>query len=120
MNLEITLASVIFFVLTFGIAGIFLATKFLGPNDNSNKTKNLVYESGITNPIGGVDTPFSVKFYLVAILFVILDIEITFMLPWSINVRDLGFYGLIEMFLFVGLLFIGLIYIYLKKALSWH
>jgi NADH-quinone oxidoreductase subunit A len=120
MSLELTLSSIIFFVLAFGIAGVFIATKFLGPRNPNHKIKNLVYESGITNPVGSPDAPFSVKFYIVAILFVIFDVEIAFMLPWAVNVRELGYFGIFEMFLFITLLFAGLIYIYLKKALKWH
>lgn len=69
--------------------------------------------------INSADNRFSVKFYLVAISFLLFDVEVIFMFPWAVNVVDLGVAGLFKMFIFMGLLFIGLIYIYKKKALSW-
>lgn len=120
MSLELILASSIIFVLVIVIPTLFVLSKKLGPNSQGNRAKNLSYESGITNPIGGSDNPFSVKFYLVAILFVLFDVEIIFMFPWAINVRELGFFGLGEMFTFVGLLVAGLIYVYRIGALKWQ
>lgn len=67
-----------------------------------------------------MENRFSVKFYLVAILFVLFDVEIIFMFPWAVNVRELGFFGLFEMFTFMLLLLGGLIYIYKIKALKWQ
>ena len=120
MSLELILASVIVFALAAIIPVVFLATRKLGPQSVGNRAKNLTYESGITKPVGGSDGRFSVKFYLVAILFVIFDVEILFMLPWAVNLRELGLFGLLEMFTFMGLLLAGLIYIYWKKALTWQ
>lgn len=120
MSLELTLASTIIFVLALLIPIIFLATKKLGPSNNTNITKNLPYESGITNPYGSSDGRFSVKFYLVAIMFVLFDVEIMFLFPWAVNLRELGMFGIGEMFSFMFLLLVGLIYIYWKKALTWQ
>jgi len=120
MSQELILASIALAALVILLPALFLATQKLGPHARGNAAKNLTYESGITHPYGQTNTPFSVKFYLVAILFVIFDIEITFMFPWAVNLRDLGFFGLLEMFSFMGLLFAGLLYIYWKKALAWE
>ena len=120
MSLEIALASSIIMILAVLIPVIFLATRKLGPSHIGNRAKNLTYESGITKPFGGVEGRFSVKFYLVAILFVVFDVEILFMFPWAVNLRDLGYFGLVEMFTFMLLLLAGLIYVYWKKALSWQ
>ncbi len=120
MSLELTLASSIIFVLVVVIPTVFVLSKKLGPNSKGNKQKNLPYESGVTNPIGGSENRFSVKFYLVAILFVLFDVEIIFMFPWAVNVRELGYFGLAEMFTFMGLLVAGLIYVYRIKALRWQ
>ncbi|WP_024955271.1 NADH-quinone oxidoreductase subunit A [Sulfurospirillum arcachonense] len=120
MSLELILASSIIFVLAITIPILFVLSKKLGPNSQGNKQKNLSYESGVTNPIGGSDSRFSVKFYLVAILFVLFDVEIIFMFPWAVNVRELGFFGLAEMFSFMILLIAGLIYVYRIKALKWQ
>ena len=120
MSLELTLASSIILAMVVIIPTLFVLSKKLGPNSKGNKQKNLSYESGITNPIGGCDSRFSVKFYLVAILFVLFDVEILFMFPWAVNVRELGYFGLAEMFTFMGLLVAGLIYVYRIGALKWH
>jgi NADH-quinone oxidoreductase subunit A len=120
VSLELILASSIVLVLVIAIPTLFVMSKKLGPNTQGNKQKNLSYESGITNPIGGSDGRFSVKFYLVAILFVLFDVEIIFMFPWAVNVRELGFFGLFEMFTFMGLLIAGLIYVYKIGALKWQ
>lgn len=120
MSLEVVLAGSIIFVLSIFVPLLFLLTKELGPNTKGNKAKNSSYESGITQTIGNSSGRFSVKFYLVAILFVLFDVEIVFLFPWAINVRELGTFGLFEMFTFMFLLFSGLIYIYKIKALSWQ
>jgi NADH-quinone oxidoreductase subunit A len=120
VSLELILASSIVFVLVVTIPTLFVLSKKLGPNSKKNKTKNLSYESGITNPIGRSDGRFGVKFYLVAILFVLFDVEIIFMFPWAVNVRELGFLGLFEMFTFMGLLIAGLLYVYRIGALKWQ
>jgi NADH-quinone oxidoreductase subunit A len=116
---SIIFASTLFVTIAIALGVVFILTKFLGPNETDNKEKNTIYESGITNPVGSTKIFFSVKFYLVAILFVIFDVEVLFMLPWAVNVRELGMFGLIEMFTFIGLLFAGLIYLYRKGALKW-
>jgi len=119
MSTELILASVTFVAIGLILVGVFILTRFLGPNNKNSELKNKVYESGVTNPVGTTNIRFSVKFYLVAIGFLLFDVEVVFMFPWAINVVDLGVAGLIKMFIFMGLLFIGLIYIYKKKALSW-
>lgn len=119
MSNELLLSSTIFVVIGLILITVFLLTKYIGPQNKNDKAKNTVYESGVSNPVGGTNLRFSVKFYLVAILFVIFDVEIIFMFPWAVNLRTLGFFGLAEMFMFMGLLLAGLVYIYKKKALSW-
>ncbi len=120
MSYELLLASSIITVLVIIIPSAFLATKKLGVRNKGNSAKNTSYESGVTKSIGGSDSRFSVKFYLVALLFVLFDVEIIFMFPWAVNVRELGFFGLAEMFTFMGLLIAGLIYVYKAKALKWQ
>jgi NADH-quinone oxidoreductase subunit A len=119
MSTELILASVIFVSIGFILVGVFVLTQFIGPNNKDSKMKNTVYESGVTNPVGNTSIRFSIKFYLVAISFLLFDVEIIFMFPWAVNVLELGYAGLIKMFVFVGLLFLGLIYMYKKKALEW-
>jgi len=119
MSTELILASVIFVSIGCILVAVFVLTQFIGPNNKDSKIKNTVYESGVSNPVGGTNIRFSVKFYLVAISFLLFDVEIIFMFPWAVNVVELGYAGLIKMFVFVGLLFLGLIYMYKKKALEW-
>ena len=111
----------VLFVVTFGAftattIAARLASRALAAKD-SEKIKLSVYECGpeVTRQPNRV----SPQFYLFALLFLLFDVEIIFMFPWAVNVRELGFFGLSEMFMFMGLLFAGLIYIYKKKALSW-
>jgi NADH-quinone oxidoreductase subunit A len=120
VSLELILASSIIFVLALALPALFLLTRRLGPNTQGNYAKNLSYESGVSKSIGNGENRFSVKFYLVAILFVLFDVEIIFMFPWAVNVRELGLFGLFEMFTFMFLLLSGLIYIYNIKALKWQ
>ena len=119
MSAELILASVIFVSIGLILAGVFIFTKYIGPKSEDSEIKNSVYESGVTNPIGNTNIRFSVKFYLVAISFLLFDVEIVFMFPWAVNVLELGYLGLFKMFIFMGLLFAGLIYLYKKKALLW-
>lgn len=102
------------------VPGIMVATTILGPRSPKEKIKNEAYESGIKNVIGSVDQKFSVKFYLMAILFLIFDIEAVFMYPWAVNVRELGWFGFTEMVVFILLLLTGLIYILRKGVLNWR
>ncbi len=120
MSSELMLSGIILFVLAVGIPIAFLATKSLGPKNPNVKNKNLTYESGVTAPVGKIGSRHNVRFYLVAIIFIIFDVEIIFLFPWAVNVRELGSFGLMEMFLFVSLLFAGLVYVYMKKALKWQ
>ncbi|MDQ8006346.1 MAG: NADH-quinone oxidoreductase subunit A [Pedobacter sp.] len=95
-----------------------LATHLLGPKRKTDD-KLTTFESGV-KVIGNARQPFSIKYFLVAILFVLFDIEVIFMYPWAVNFRELGWNGLIEMFIFMGTLLLGFIYILKKKALDWH
>lgn len=119
MSTQLVLASIIFVLIGIILSSVFVLSKYVGPKNEHVELKNSVYESGVSNPIGNTNIRFSIKFYLVAILFVLFDVEIIFMFPWAVNIKELGYLGLFEMFMFMGLLFAGLIYIYKKKALSW-
>ncbi|MDH3297077.1 MAG: NADH-quinone oxidoreductase subunit A [Gemmatimonadota bacterium] len=80
--------------------------------------KAIAYESGM-QPLGDTRQRFSVKFYVVAMLFIVFDIETIFFLPWAVIFRDLGLFGLIEMFVFMGVLAVGLAYAWKKGTLEW-
>ena len=90
----------------------------LGPKRPSAR-KSSPYESGIT-PIGVAQRRLPVKFYLIAVLFILFDIEIIFLLPWAVTFRELGLFGLVEVFVFVAILVVGFIWIWKKGALEWE
>ncbi len=100
----------------FGV-GTIVITHLIGPKVRT-ETKLGAFESGV-EVIGNARQPFSIKYFLVAILFVIFDIEVVFMYPWAVNFREFGVDGLIQMFVFMGILLLGFIYVIKKKALSW-
>jgi NADH-quinone oxidoreductase subunit A len=83
-----------------------------------NSIKNSTYECGV-EPVGDARERFSIKFYLVAVLFILFDIEAVFLYPWAVAFRQLGLYGLIEMVLFIVILFVGYVYLLKKRALEW-
>ncbi len=80
--------------------------------------KFTTYESGM-QPRGDARTRFSVKFYLVAILFILFDIEVVFLYPWAVRYKTLGLFGLVEMFIFLIVLLVGYFYILGTGALEW-
>lgn len=100
----------------FGLSNIVLAEK-LGPK-RSTRSKLSTYESGM-EPIKSARERFTVKFYLVAMMFILFDIEVVFMYPWAVQFKHLGMYGFTAMFLFMVLLFSGYVYVVKKGALKW-
>lgn len=100
------------------VFGTILASNFLGPKRKSSR-KNVNFECGL-DPIGDARTPFAIKYFLVAILFVLFDIEIVFMYPWAVNYKEIGLSGLLKMGGFIALLLVGYLYIVKRKALDWE
>ena len=98
-------------------AGLLTASYLLGKRVR-NKVKDMPYESGIV-PTGDARQRFSVKFYLVAMLFILFDIEAIFLYPWAVVFRDLRMAGFVEMLIFVVLILSGFFYIWKKGALDW-
>lgn len=109
---------VVLFVVTTVLAFVVIGlSKLLGPRRGS-KRKLMPYESGM-NPIGDAMQRMPVRFYLVAMLFILFDIEVVFMLPYALVFRSLGVFGLVEMGTFVMILLVGLIYAWKVGALKW-
>ena len=81
--------------------------------------KGEAFECG-SAPSGTAWARFSVKFYLVAILFVVFDVEVVFMYPWAVLYRELGLFGFVEMAMFIGILTVGFAYAWRKGALEWR
>lgn len=95
-----------------------IASHWLGPK-RKTKIKLDSFECGVESE-GNARLPFAIKYFLVAILFVLFDIEVIFMYPWAVNFKDLGLTGVIEVFTFIILLLVGFYYMLAKKALKWE
>ena len=94
------------------------AGRLLGPR-NRTETKLEAFECG-NEPSGSAWGRFSVKFYLTAILFIVFDVEVVFMYPWALVFRDLGWFGMGSMAIFISILALGLVYEWRKGALEWE
>ena len=107
------------FIIAFGFVAttLFLAA-IIGPK-TSGGVKDLSFECGIES-YGNARAPFSVKFFLVAILFVLFDVEVIFMYPWAVNFREMGLLGLLKMSFFLGSLLLGFFYVIKKGGLDWE
>ena len=108
---------VMFLVALFIAVFVIVASSFLGPR-RPTKRKLMPYESGM-EPIGQAQRRFPVKFNLVAMIFILFDIEVIFFFPYALVYRRLGTFGLIEMGLFMLILLIGFVYIWKRGALQW-
>ncbi|MGE5177054.1 MAG: NADH-quinone oxidoreductase subunit A [Hyphomicrobiales bacterium] len=105
-------------VIAIGFAAFTLAASyFLGRRVN-DPAKLLPYECGIT-PVGSARERFHTRFYLVAMLFIVFDLETVFLYPWAVVQRQLQVFGLIEMSIFMVILLLGLVYVWGKGALEW-
>ena len=102
----------------FALAGaMVILSTFVGKH-RYNRAKMSPYECGMT-PVGDARERFSVKFYMVAILFIVFDLETIFLIPWAVVFRGLGLFGFVEMVIFIGVLLVGLVYVWKKGALQW-
>ena len=119
MVTELVLSAVALVGIAIVIPLIMLATTVFGPKADG-VAKNEPYESGVKRMIGLAEQKFSVKFYLLAILFLLFDIEAVFMYPWAVSVRELGWFGFAEMVLFIVILVVGYVYAWAKGALDWE
>lgn len=96
-----------------------LLNRLLGPRRHHSAVTAEPFECG--NPVSGSAWHrFSIKFYLVAILFIVFDIEVVFMYPWAVVFRELGLFGFIEMMIFVVILTVGFVFAWRKGALGWN
>ena len=119
MNLESYLPVLLFILVGLAVgAGPLLIGKLLGPN-RPDPEKLSPYECGF-EAFEDTRSKFDVRYYLVAIQFIIFDLEIAFVFPWAVNFRNLGIVGLTEMGIFIGLLVLGFVYVWKKGALEWE
>jgi NADH-quinone oxidoreductase subunit A len=100
------------------VAGAMVGGSFLLGHRVRNRVKDMPYESGMV-PTGDARGRFSVKFYLVAMLFILFDIEAIFLYPWVVVYRDLKMLGFFEMLIFIVLVLAGFFYIWKKGVLNW-
>jgi NADH-quinone oxidoreductase subunit A len=107
------------FVIAAGLAGaLIMASEFVGQHKRT-KAKDQPYECGML-PTGDARERFSVHFYMVALLFILFDIEAIFLYPWALVYHDLKVFGFVEMLVYIVILFVGYIYLWKKGALDWY
>jgi NADH-quinone oxidoreductase subunit A len=105
-------------VIAMAVAGGMLGISYLLGKKVRDAVKDMPYESGIV-PTGDARQRFSVKFYLVAMLFMVFDIEAIFLYPWAVVYRELKMFAFVEMLIFIVLIFCGFFFIWKKGALDW-
>lgn len=103
--------SVFFALLTYGLSWLFRPS-----NPSSNKLST--YECGEI-PFGGSWIQFNLRFYLVALIFLVFEVEIVFLFPWAVVLKKIGLFAFLEMLIFLGILFVGFAYVWRKQDLSW-
>ena len=106
-----------FIALGFVFGGLAFAA-WLGPK-KAGKVKDENFECGIEQ-YGNARSPFSVKYFLIAILFVLFDVEVIFLYPWAVNFKTLGLVGFVDMVLFIAFVLAGFFYVIKKGALKWE
>ena len=113
------LSIIIFLFIALGLSIGFVLINFLASPSNPDPEKLSAYECGF-EPFNDSRMEFDVRFYLVAILFIIFDLEIAFLFPWAISLGEIGLYGFFSMMLFLFILTVGFIYEWKKGALDWE
>ena len=105
-------------LLAMGIAVGMVALSALLGGRRPSRVKAEPYECGMT-PTGDARGRFSVKFYLVGMLFILFDVEVVFLYPWAVVFRELGMFGFYEMLVYIGVILVGFLYIWKKGVLDW-
>ncbi len=118
MNLEFYVILIIFLI-SFILSGIILTLSSLLSDKSPDKEKVSVYECGF-DPFHNPGEPFSIKFFLIGILFLIFDLEVTYLFPWSVGTNLINLKGQFIVYLFLFILVIGLIYEWVKGGLDWE
>jgi len=116
--LEVYFPVLVQVILAGGLAAFLIGLSWFLGKKLSNKVKDSPYECGM-RPTGTAKERFSVKFYLVAMIFILFDIEAIFLYPWVVVYKDLGLFAFVEMFVFVVLILCGFYYIWKKGVLDW-
>ncbi len=106
-------------VVALGLAAVMVTLSQLVGKHKRTRAKDTAYECGI-EPTGDAQQRFSVKFYMVAMLFILFDVEAVFLYPWAVIARELKMFGFWEMLLYIGLVLVGFFYIWRKGVLDWN
>lgn len=109
----------IFMIIALGMSGAMVLGSILVARQKPDPDKNSAYECGF-DAFGDARNKFDVRFYLVTLLFIIFDLEIAFLFPWAISLKDIGLFGFWSMVTFLGVLTVGFIYEWKKGALDWE
>ena len=109
---------ILFLIIAFGLSCAFIVINFILSPKNPDPEKLSAYECGF-EPFQDSRMEFDVRFYLVAILFIIFDLEIAFLFPWAVSLDVIGGFGLVAMAIFLAVLVVGFIYEWKKGALEW-
>ena len=99
------------------VAAALITAKLIAP-DKPGKLKNSTYECG-EEPVGSPWVRFNTRFYVVALIFLVFDVEVLFLYPWAINLRELGLFAWVDMAIFILILGVGLAYVWAKGDLEW-
>lgn len=105
-------------VLAIGFPILTLVISWLVAPRQPDRVKDASYECGV-DPVGDARLRHSIRFYVVAMLFIVFDLETVFLYPWAVTYNKLGMFGLIEMLVFLGILLVGYIYVWKRGALDW-
>lgn len=109
----------VFIIIAAGMSVMMIGLSFVVGKQNPDADKNAAYECGF-DAFDDARSRFDVRFYLVAILFIIFDLEIAFLFPWAVTLGDIGLFGFWSMMVFLGVLTVGFIYEWNKGALEWE
>lgn len=109
----------LYFIIGFVFVGIGILTAAVLRPSHPNPIKNSTYECG-EEPMGGAWIKFNIRFYVLALIFLLFDVEVVFLLPWAVVYKQLGWFAFIEMIVFVVILLAGLAYVWAKGDLSWE
>jgi NADH-quinone oxidoreductase subunit A len=109
----------IFLVVAAAITGLMIFGSYMLAQQKPDSEKASAYECGF-EAFADARTKFDVRFYLVAILFIIFDLEVAFLFPWAVSLKDIGVFGFLSMVVFLGVLTVGFVYEWKKGALDWE
>ena len=110
---------IIFTILAIVLVALPLFIQYIiSPRHNKNDDKQMSYECGEI-PEGSAWVQFNIRFYIIALIFIIFDVEVVFLFPWAVVFKDIGLLALLEVMVFLGILIVGFAYVWMKGDLDW-